>query len=398
MNKTVKLYLVILLILFIGVAAVELSLPKPINWTQTYNEKHKIPYGTYILHDQLKYLFPNDSIITIRTTPYQYFNALYNWQDSTYTSAGTYLLIKGFTNMDDASSQELLDFASHGNEVFIASNYPPQNILDSLHITVKYDYNFKGRAELSLSNPVFKKDSITIEKGLSNSYFSALDTVNTTVLGYQKFNTSKHINYVKVSYGSGHVLVHLQPAVFTNYHLLKEDHRKYAAAILSYIKEGNIYFDSQNKLGNSLGNSPLRFILNEPALRWSWYLGLISLALFMVFNAKRKQRIIQVIKPLENTTIAFTKTIGNLYYETRDHHTIIDKKITYFLEHVRRLYYIDTQVLDDTFIKTLSLKSGKDRAKLNQLITLIINLKGNRQCTEDDLLKLNTAIENFYTT
>ena len=104
-----------------------------------------------------------------------------------------------------------------------------------------------------------------------------------------------------------------------------------------------------------------------------------------------------VIKPLENTTIAFTKTIGNLYYETKDHNTIIDKKITYFLEYLRRVYYLDTQTLDDKFIKNLSLKSGKKQPEIKKLITIIRQLKAKRECYESDLLRLNRTIEDFYT-
>lgn len=397
MNRTVKVYIAILILLFIGVALIEFSKPKPIDWRRTYNEKHKIPYGTFILYDQLPSLFPNDSIETVRNTPYEYFDAYYNWQDSTYYTSGTYMLIKDFAELDDVSSQELLDFVSHGNDVFMASNYPPQKILDSLYADVRYEYNLKGKAALGLANPTFEKDTITIEKGLSNYYFSELDSLYTTVLGYQTFDSIKHINYVKINYGHGNFFMHLQPIVFTNYYLLKENHAQYAADVLSYIENGPIHYDSHNKIGANLGHSPLRFILKEPALRWAWYLALISLLLFMIFNAKRKQRIVKVIKPLKNTTVAFTKTIGNLYYETKDHNTIIDKKIMYFLESIRRVFYLDTQVLDDKFVKNLSLKSGKDSKQIQHLVNVIVNLKAKRLCNEYDLLRLNNVIEDFYT-
>lgn len=397
MNKTVKIYIGVLVLLLIGVTLIEFSKPKPINWQPTYNENHKIPYGTYILYNQLKELFPNDTVQNIRTSPYEYFNDYYSWGDSIYYTSGTYMLIKDFTEIDNVSAQELLDFASHGNDIFFASHYPPQKILDSLKAQVQYDYDFKGEAQFSLANPIFAMDSISIEKGLRNYYFSELDSLNTTVLGYQKFDSIQRINYVKIAHGKGNFLLHLQPEVFTNYHLLKKNNRKYSAAVLSYIKDGTIHFDSQNKLGTDLGHSPLRFILKEPALRWAWYLGLVSLFLFIIFNAKRKQRIVKVIKPLENTTVAFTKTIGNLYYETKDHNTIIEKKITYFLEYIRRIYYLDTQILDEKFVKNLSLKSGKDQKLIQRLVNVISNLKAKRYCSEDDLLRLNNVIEDFYT-
>lgn len=397
MNKTIKIYIGILLALFIGVAIIEFSKPKPINWVPTYNENHKIPFGTFVLYDQLQELFPNDSIKKIRTTPYEYFDAYYNSMDSIYKTSGTYILIKDFTEVDDVSSQELLDFASHGNDVFISSNYPPQKLLDSLGAEVHFGFNLKGKAYFSFANPIFSKDSISIEKGLSNYYFSELDSLCTTVLGYQSFDSIQNINYVRINYGKGNFFIHLQPIAFTNYQLLRKNNKKYVAATMSYLKDDTIHFDSQNKVGTDLGHSPLRFILKEPALRWAWYLGLASLILFMIFNAKRKQRIVKIIKPLENTTVAFTKTIGNLYYETKDHNTIIDKKITYFLEYIRRVFYLETHILDEKFVKNLSLKSGKNPKLIQNLVNVISSLKAKRYCTEDDLLRLNNVIEDFYT-
>lgn len=397
MNKTVNIYIALLLLIFIGAAAIEFSKPKPINWSPTYNETHKIPYGTYIIYEQLKKLFIESEVKNIQVTPYEYYNDLYNWQDSSYNTSGTYLLINDYSALDDISAQELLDFTSHGNDVFMATHYPPQNIQDSLGIDVKNDYSFKGKAEFSFTNQAFKKDSITIEKGLGNYYFAKLDSLNTLVLGYQKFDSISRVNYVKVKHGKGYFFIHLQPVVFTNYHLLKKNNNKYAEAALSYIKNDTIHFDSRNKIGTDLGNSPLRFILKTPPLRWAWTIALLTLICFIIFNAKRKQRIVKVIKPNVNTTVAFTKTIANLYYETKDHNTIIKKKTTYFLEDLRRTFHLDTQLLDEKFMKNLSLKSNKKQDDIKRLINLILQLKAKRNCDEADLLRLNKAIEAFYT-
>jgi Domain of unknown function (DUF4350) len=397
MNKTIKIYIVLLFLLFAGAIAIEFSKPKPINWSRTYNEKHKIPYGTFILYNELETLFPESKIQNITVTPYEYFDNLYDWEDSTYLTTGTYIYIDEYAKTDDVSAQELIDFASFGNTLFLSTTYLPKKITDSLFIETKNDYSFKGKASFNLANPSFKNDSITIEKGLSNIYFSKLDSTTTTVLGYQKFDSISRINFVKVNYGMGTIYLHLQPIAFTNYTLLKKDNKKYASAILSFLPDDTIFFDSQNKKRNELASTPLRYILSQPALKWAWYLALLSLLVFIVFNAKRKQRIVKVIKPIQNTTVAFTKTIGNLYYETKDHNTIIDKKITFFLEHVRRSYVLDTTILDEKFVKTLALKSGQDISTLKKLINLIVHLKAKQLCNEDDLLRLNKLIEDFYT-
>ncbi|MHA7843691.1 MAG: DUF4350 domain-containing protein [Winogradskyella sp.] len=397
MNRTLKLYIAILVLLFIGIVVIEFSTPPPVNWQKTYNEKHKIPFGTYIFYEELEELFPQSDIKDIKRTPYEYFNDYYDWEDSTYYATGTYMLIDERPGLDNTSGQELLDFASFGNDIFISANDFPDRLKDTLGFETDNKYSFSGKANLTYTNPSFRNDSITIEKGLSNIYFSKIDTTYTAVLGYQKFGDSSYTNFIKTSWGKGYFYIHLQPAVFTNYQLLKKDNKKYVAAAMSYLGDDTIFFDSRNKLGATQSSSPLRFLLSQPALRWAWYLVLITIVIFMIFNAKRRQRIVNVIKPLKNTTVDFTKTIGNLYYETKDHDNLIEKKITYFLEYIRRVYYLDTQILDEKFIKNLSLKSGKDQKDIKKLINKIAYLKSKSKCNEDDLLQLNKAIEDFYT-
>lgn len=400
MSKTLKIYVGILVVIIIGIIAVEFSRPKPINWQKTYNETQKIPFGTYVFYEELEQLFPNSEIKNITVTPYEYFDEFYNWEDSTYQTKGTYIIIDESPEIDFSSAQELLDFASFGNDIFMSSSYFPKKLIDSLGFNTKIKYSFEGKSELSLTNPKFVNDSITIEKGLNNIHFSEIDTLNTTVLGYQKFKDSMHANFIKVPWRQGHFYLHLQPVAFTNYQLLKKDNKKYIEAVMSYLSDETIHFDARDKLRNKItraqGDSPLRFIFSQPTLRWAWSLLLLTTVIFMIFNAKRKQRIVKVIKPLSNTTIDFTKTIGNLYYETKDHRNLIVKKITYFLEYVRRVYYLDTQILDDKFVKNLALKSGKDQKDIKKLIHLIALLRSKYLCTEADLLKLNKAIEDFY--
>jgi hypothetical protein len=396
MTKSIKIYIGILVLLFSTIVAVEFSRPKPINWTKTYNETQTIPYGTYIFYNELELLFPSSKVIDIPRTPYEFFANQYDWENEEYNVKGSYIYIDEEMQIDDVSAQELLDFAEYGNTVFISSSTFPETIQDSLHLEIDIKYSFTGAADFSLANPEFANDSIRFKRGFSNLYFSKVDSLSTTVLGYQEFNFTKEVNFIKVTHGSGQILLHLQPFAFTNYNLLTKDNQKYSSSVLAYLPDESLFFDSRNKKRDGLSASPLRFILSQPALKWAWLLSLVVLLVFIFFNAKRKQRIVKVVKPLENSTIDFTKTIGNLYFETKDHNNLITKKITYFLEHLRRSYYIDTQVFDDKFIKNLSLKSGRDIKQTKQLINLIAHLRAKPLCTENDLLNLNRAIENFH--
>ena len=396
MSKTLKIYLGLLLFLFIALAVFEFATPKPIDWTRTYNEKHSKPYGTLVLRKELTSLMPNAEVQDIRVSPFEFFDDHYDWIDSVYITSGTYIFIDENNTVDESSAQELLDFASHGNRIFMSSHSIPQKFRDSLFLNTDFDYNLKGKATLSFANRILDKNEITIPKELSNRYFSKLDVNYTTILGYQEFDSIKHVNFIKVKYGFGEILLHLQPVVFTNHTLLKDNKDVYAAGVFSYLQDESIFYDSRNKKGDELGSSELRFILSKPGLRMAWYVALLSLILFIIFNSKRKQRIVKIIKPVENTTVAFAKTIGNLYYETKDHNNLIEKKTTYFLEYVRRIYYIDTQLLDEKFVKNLALKSGKEIKKVQKIINIILYLKSKSVCNEDHLLQLNNAIEDFF--
>ncbi len=399
MNKTARIYLGVLLLFFVGIIAIEFSQPTPIDWRESYNEKHSKPFGLKIFREQLPKMNGIDSVITIRRTAYEFLDNEFDWEEGTFNAKGTFLSINKGGFMDEYSAKELLKFVEEGNSVFISNTYPSSYLLDTLKLDIKTDYNPAKKGSLLLANSQFKKDSIKINRGLNQSYFTTLDTTTTTVLGYHKLTSHDtiRVNFVKVDFKKkGSIFLHLQPATFTNYHLLKNENKKYAEATLSYIPDGAVYFASVNRVGDELGDNELRFIMNQPPLRWAWQFGLVALLIFMIFNAKRRQRIVKVIKPLENTTIAFTKTIGNLYYESKNHNNLVDKKITYFLENIRRTYYLDTQVMDEKFVKNLAMKSGKDKEQIGRLFKLIAQLKGKKYCSEDDLLRINKNIEKFY--
>src|SRR4030095_15629147 len=121
---------------------------------------------------------------------------------------------------------------------------------------------------------------------------SKIDTLTTTVLGYQGEDKKKYANFIKVPYKEGNFFIHLQPVAFTNYHLLKDNHDEYAQKVLAYLPKGQIYWAVKDQDGLLASGSPLRYVLSQPALRWAWYLFLGGMLIFMIFNAKRRQRII----------------------------------------------------------------------------------------------------------
>lgn len=397
MDKSLRIYIGFL-VAFLGlIVIIEMNVPKPIDWTPTYGLREKKPLGMYVFNEQAASLLKNRKIEKINVTPYEYLEPLYDYDSlvNTYTAKGTFLIINEFSVLDSESLTELFYFADHGNDVFISMKSFPEQLLDSLNIELGNDFEYSDQSKVWMANPILGNEKYHLKEGIGNTFFSKIDTLNTTVLGYQGGKKTT-INFIKVPYQSGNFYLHTQPAAFTNFHLLKDNHARYTEKMISYIPEGNVYWYTKDINGNNNSNSPLRFFFSEPALRSAWYLSLIGILIFMIFNAKRKQRIVPIIKPLENTTIDFIKTIGNLYFQEGDHDTIINKKIIYFLDKIRQDYLMETTVLDDQFIKKLHLKSGKKFEDIQKVVYLINqHRKGHFESVESDLIELNSIMEKI---
>jgi hypothetical protein len=188
------------------------------------------------------------------------------------------------------------------------------------------------------------------------------------------------------------------PLFFSNYSLLDTIGQRYAANALSYIKPTRqIIWDRYYTDGdNQQDDSPMRLFLNVPALRWAYYIAIFGLLVFVVFEVKRRQRIIPVVAPLANSTLDFVNVVGQVYYEQKDNVNIVRKKITYFLSGLRDVYQLRTNNLDKEFVGALAQKTGIDEAFATELINTINYLNEQRNVTNSQLIELNRIIEQFY--
>lgn len=398
MSRTLKIYIFFLLVLIGFFIYLDAIRPKPIDWNPTYSLRDKIPFGLYVFDKESEKILSPNKIKKEGKTIYEFLDPLYNGDTlvKNYTIRGNILSICDNYIIDDESTKELFYFVSHGNTAFISAQNLPEIYTDSLKIETESNFDLSNKVNCWLANPNLGNQEYSLDRGAGTFYFSKIDTLNTTVLGYQGTDKKKFVNFIKVKYKQGNFIIHLQPAAFTNYHLLKDNHSEYAEKVLAYMPKGDIYWMVKDQNGLIESGSPYRYILSQPALKAAWFLFLIGIIVFMIFNAKRKQRIIPIIKPLSNTTVDFTKTIGNLYYQEGDHQNLIDKKIIYFLERIRNEYLIETSVLDENFIKKLHTKTGKEIKDIERLVYLInYQRKSYHQSIESDLIEINNAIEKI---
>ncbi|MEL6393381.1 MAG: DUF4350 domain-containing protein, partial [Bacteroidota bacterium] len=133
--------------------------------------------------------------------------------------------------------------------------------------------------------------------------------------GTQRLGTvtpSGEANYVRRKYGDGEIYVHVEPLLFTNYYLWDSTRTQYAEAALSYAHSGKFYWDEASRSyrpppqprnpydpdgGRQLltDNHAFSYVLSQPGLTFGWYTFLLGLLLFLIFRAKRKQRVIPLL-------------------------------------------------------------------------------------------------------
>lgn len=374
----------------LGVIFLEMIRPQPVNWRESYTASDKIPLGCFVFFEEAPSFF--NTIESVTRDPFEFLSSENLEENSTY------FFVNPEVFFDKRQSEKLLDYVSEGNTVFISSRNIAGDFIDSLK--VKGFVNYKIREEKiypEFYNSSLISDSLFgFDQAVYKAWFSEIDTLKTTALGYynDKNSTTKSLNYISVEFGKGTVLLHTLPEAFTNYYLLRNN-EQYAANVISYIDSETVYWDEYLKSGKQVVTSPMRFVLSQEALIWAYYLLLLGLLIFVLFQGKRRQRTIPVIKPLRNSSVEFTQTIGNLYFQHSDYSNIIAKKITYFLERIRSRFYLDTQNLSEDFIKQLSVKSGNSEEKTRNLIHYIKHLKGKPTHNEQDLMKLNKITDEF---
>src|SRR5690554_2020888 len=370
----------------------EIVRPKPIDWRPSYTSVDKIPFGSFVFFEEATSLFKDSEIENIDKDPYSFL------VDSTYNKNSAYIFINEELNFDKRQTQILLKYVEKGNTVFISSRSYGNIFQDTLKINLHTSYSvLEEEVTPTFFSPSLKEKQLPkFKKGIFKTSFTAIDTLKTKALGYYDSNKDKldDLNFIKVKYGNGAFLLHTLPEAFTNYYLLKNN-EQYAANLISYIEAEHIYLDEYLKSGRKIVTSPMRFVLNQEPLTWAYYVLICGLLIFVLFKGKREQRIVEVIEPLENTSVEFTKTIADLYFQHKDYSDIISKKIKYFSETLRAKYFLSTNDITEDLIKKLALKSGNTLEDTQKLMHLVKNLKAKTVHSESDLLALNKQIEEF---
>ncbi|WDF47225.1 hypothetical protein PQ459_01790 [Chryseobacterium sp. KACC 21268] len=387
MNKNFKIYAVIFIIILIVVAMFGMNRKPVLDWRKNYNIEKKTPFGLYIFDQESNQLF-NKKLEKVSISPYNYY------QKNSQKKPHNILIIQ--KEIDDVSWEYIMDEVSYGSDVIWFTDNTTATLRDTLGFrfkTVSYEKNY----HLQLTDKKLNNNNLFIDKSPDNKGFSYIrndiEVLGKTLRKENNNQTAINVDFIKVPFGEGHFYIHSEPVVLTNYYLLNSKN-KYLESVLSYLPNRETVWFMNNE--TPLSMSPLRFIHSNPSLKYAWYLLLFGLIVFVIFNAKRKQRIVPITEPLKNTSVEFIRSIGNLYLQEGDFHEMMAKKAQYFLNKVRLDLMIDTQNLDEQFINKLHLKTGKNRELITEAVELI--KKGQdpyASVMKEDLIRMNQLLDQI---
>jgi hypothetical protein len=381
--------------------------------SESYRKSDRQPFGSFIAYKEFRHLF-NDRYVETVTDPFdEEWNNIKDYSaDKKYS---LYFLITKNLVLNYVEVNAFMDYVKAGNDLFISADYVDSRLLENINCNTERMGEIidetKGLMHQTKVSMYFGDNFRAPAYGYYYYPFlnalSGYDTSFARVLGVNEINTP---NYIILFAGKGRLYLHVAPRIFSNYFLLTGDNYKYFENVISYLRSDpkNIYWDeyykntntSRRKNNNDRNSddnfSSLRVISQHPPLLWAFWLAIAGLLLYILFNIKRKQKAINIVKPNANTTVTFTETVGRLYLQKKNNSHIAEKMITYFYEHIRNKYFITTANINDEFINSLSGKSGVSKEKTQDLFSLIERLQSEENVDDAELLQLNMGIENFY--
>ena len=390
MNKRSIIYVALLVLILGSFFTAEYILPDKTDWRESYSSYDKIPNGCFVLFESLPQFFPGQNIRRNNKSLYELLE-----KQNTDTLKNLFIISDNF-NPDYSDLSAILNFIHSGNTVFISAVSYGKGISDTLkfHTSIYNPFNAaRNGAPLQLyPKNLHKEKGYTMKSQFPAVWFSSLDTLKSKSLGTDNFN---NINFFSEKIGKGQLYLSGQPHAFTNNSILYDD-KDYASAIFSCLPNQAVIWDEYYKPDRYISGSPIRYILQNPSLKIAYYLLLLSILAYIIFESQRRQRIIPVIAPLSNSSMAFTRTIARLYYFRENHADLVQKKFNHFREFLSENYFLQTDLLNDEWVSKVAAKCAVSEELIGNIVYMYKLYGKGKPVSKQDLIYFSRAIEEFY--
>lgn len=314
---------------------------------------------------------------------------------------------------DSISTKLVLDYVRRGGTFFFANNSPPYEIMQQLGVPDSLDfYEYHSEDTLTLTF----RDSIAPRKGAydfnyqfeaeldKHSWLSiSADAYDKTLkqIGFKRYaflpDSSVCIAYIPL--GKGKIIFHLNPILLSNYYYIQPQGYAHLVNTLALFNTKTIYWVSepiQHDLPQAFDKSPLRKIYDHPSLSWAWRLALVALLIYLLSQLRRKQKVIPILVPNENTTIEFVRATTQLYFNSNGHHPIARELYGIFMNGIRSRYGIDTNLEKAQLAEAIAKRSGIAITTIDKLLTKFNLAMRENLVTDLELIELQNLIQYFH--
>lgn len=387
-------FVAVIVVLMAVMILFEMKAPSRFDWyDQEYSCNSKQPFGCYVMDSVLRASLPQGYEVRGQ-------NIKMRRDMKLDGKLHTFLFVNSHGDFISSHDVDFLEMIKAGNNVVIAADYVGYNtrvndVCEALGFSYRdlndiYMNNYSYREILSdpslIDTISWQRDGL-FDSGtyLISSAFSSRELYlsdSYRVLATIDKEGGHQYDYGELSavaavrdYGKGRVAVMSMPMLFTNYGILDDAIRPLLLRLLSecgdkpVVRYDSTYY-AQEEPDEEDADSPLRYLLANRPLRWALYLALATLVAFVFFSARRRQRVIPVIKPPVNHMMDFVKRIGGIYYKRHDNVDLLGKKYATFSNDLRVKAMIDIDNRDtlDDELQSLSSRTGIPFTELRQHI------------------------------
>ncbi len=428
-----------MLVLFVLFCLLQVNLPKKFVWSPTFSHVDKQPLGCFVFDSVLTQSLPNGYHVTKKTffqldqehakekisvlmvVDQQNLKQLDVKYLCNIARRGGKVMVVASSSFDDGRNTDtvvvdelertfkvkiedgtyfslrgiLAGLKAHDNDMYDTIYW---NNRETMYAAQPYRmfYNMVGGTLFVDSVPKVKRLAYTLSTaGYDYKYdslyvgdFTGFDTIVDEKERIERIDTfaiKKVPVAVSVPYGKGEVIFVSSPLLFTNYGMLEGNTSVYIFRLMSYLADLPVYRTEAYVKTDAMlvaEQSPFREFIKRPPLRWALYLALLGVVLFMIFTARRRQRVIPIMSKPANRSLEFIQLIGTLYYQRKDHVDLVRKKFKLFAEELRKTAGVDISDVntDDREYLLLAEKTGMNSDRLKKVIRqirLVLHSEGN---------------------
>jgi len=380
---------------------------KPLlNERYTLRAEDDNPFGGSVFFNVLSQQYPYEAE-TYNLPFSKWYKEKYRDDDDDASMGITYLIAAPRLLAWEDDAEAMQKFVVDGNTLVLASDYFSSDLQNKLRF--KHDeLNYMSISRMPFEpyqtgtqyvNVPFD-DSIMLHRfqyyytGFLNKIYPGASIHHADTIG---FNEQMKPDIIRYRIGDGELILVTNTRALSNYFLLAGNNIRYAQLLISYLPETVDYlvydkFYSGNPYRQPKNSSVFSAFLKHEALRWAFWLTIISSMVWLLLGLRRKQRIIPVVATNKNETVAFAETISNLYFNRHDNKNIALKMIAQMHDALRQRYYISVSPVDAQYVETISSKTGISREKAQQLAKQIEHVQAVINLSDDELMQLHFNI------